>query len=68
MKPKNKFSIFFEWLLEKLGIIKTYEISKEEMCKNARDICNKNCKMCAWNTEEYEPDDWDSLSNAERDH
>ncbi len=52
MKRKNIFIRFFEWLLKKLGIIKTYEISKEEMCKNARNICNKNCKMCAWNTEE----------------
>ncbi len=68
MKRKNIFIRFFEWLLKKLGIIKTYEISKEEMCKNARNICNKNCKMCAWNTEEDEPDDWDSLANAERDH
>ena len=52
MEPKSKFSIFLEWLLKKLGIIETYEISKEEMCKNARDICDKNCKMCAWNTED----------------
>ena len=52
MKPKSKFSIFLEWLLEKLGIIETYEISKEEMCKNAGDICDKNCEMCAWNTDE----------------
>lgn len=52
MKPKSKFSIFLEWLLEKLGIIETYEISKEEMCKNARNTCDKNCDMCAWNTDE----------------
>lgn len=68
MIKKNIFVRFLEWFLEKIGIIKTYEISKEEMCKNARDICDKNCKMCAWNTEEYEPDNWDSLANAERDH
>lgn len=69
MKRKNIFVRFLEWLLEKLGIIETYEISKEEMCKNASDICDKNCEMCAWNTKDkYEPDDWDSLANAERDH
>ena len=51
MKQKNIFVRFFEWLLEKLGIIETYEISKEEMCKNARDICDKNCEMCAWKPE-----------------
>ena len=48
MKQKNIFIRFLEWLLEKLGIIETYEISKEEMCKNARNICDKNCEMCAW--------------------
>lgn len=51
MKPKSKFSIFLNWLLEKLGIIETYEISKEEMCKNARNMCDNNCEMCAWNTD-----------------
>lgn len=52
MKQKNIFVRFLEWLLEKLGIIETYEISKEEMCKSARDMCDKNCEMCAWNTDE----------------
>ncbi len=51
MKQQNKFVKFFKWLLVKVGIIETYEISKEEMCKNARNICNKNCEACAWNTE-----------------
>ena len=52
MKQKNIFIRFLEWLFEKLGIIETYEISKEEMCKSVRDMCDKNCEMCAWNTDE----------------
>ena len=57
MKQKNIFVRFLEWLLEKLGIIETYEISKEEMCKSVRDMCDKNCEMCAWNTDELKGDD-----------
>ena len=57
MKQKNKFVKFFEWLLKKLRIIETHEISKEEMCKNARNVCNKNCESCAWNTRRGGRDD-----------
>lgn len=35
-------------LLKWLGIIKEYEVSKEEMCKNAQSICDYNCEHCAW--------------------
>ncbi len=35
-------------LLEKIGLIKTYEISKKSMCESAKSICNKDCKNCAW--------------------
>lgn len=35
-------------LLKWLGLIKTYEINKKEMCENAKSICNKNCESCAW--------------------
>lgn len=35
-------------LLKRIGLIKTYEISKKEMCERAQSICNKNCESCAW--------------------
>ena len=41
------------WLirfLKKIGLIKTYEINKNEMCKSARSVCNMDCESCAWNT------------------
>ena len=31
-----------------IGLIKTYEVSKKEMCESAKSICNKNCASCAW--------------------
>ena len=40
-------------LLKKLGLIKTYEISKKEMCERAKSICSGNCEYCAW----YEPEE-----------
>ena len=36
-------------LLKWLGLIKSYEISKKEMCESAKFICNGNCDTCAWN-------------------
>lgn len=36
-------------LLKLLGIIKSYEVSKSEMCKRAQSVCNKHCDSCAWN-------------------
>ena len=44
MKEENWFFRF----LRKIGIIKTYEISKSEMCEKAKNICSKNCDCCAW--------------------
>lgn len=35
-------------LLKRLGLIKTYEVSKKEMCENAKSVCNRNCETCAW--------------------
>lgn len=35
-------------LLRWLGLIKTYEISKKEMCENAQPICGRHCGSCAW--------------------
>lgn len=37
-------------ILKMLGIITRIEISKEEMCKQAQDVCNHNCEDCAWST------------------
>ena len=36
-------------LLKLIGIIKSYEVSKSEMCKRAQSVCNKHCDSCAWN-------------------
>lgn len=35
-------------LLKWLGFIKEYEVSKKEMCEQAKSICNGNCDTCAW--------------------
>lgn len=43
---------WFIKLLKWLGIIKTYEVSKEEMCELAQSQCNHHCTYCAWNTAE----------------
>ena len=47
MNDKNE-----SWLikfLKHIGIIRTYEVSKSEMCKNAQSICSHDCDNCAWN-------------------
>lgn len=44
-EKKDNFIIRF---LKKIGLIKEYEISKSEMCKNAQSVCNHNCDTCAW--------------------
>lgn len=35
-------------LLKWLGLIKTYAVSKKEMCESAKSVCNRNCENCAW--------------------
>ena len=35
-------------LLKRLGLIKTYEVSKKEMCENAKSICSRRCDNCVW--------------------
>lgn len=44
-KKKDNFIIRF---LKRFGLIKEYEISKSDMCKNAQSICKHNCDNCAW--------------------
>ena len=39
---------WFIRLLKKIGLIKSYEVSKKEMCKQAESICDRNCYKCAW--------------------
>ena len=44
---------WFYRLLKKIGLIKTYEVSKEQkadMCRMARayGVCPKNCDCCVW--------------------
>jgi len=36
-------------ILKRLGVITRIEISKEDMCKQAQDICSHKCEDCAWN-------------------
>lgn len=38
-------------ILKRLGIITEFEVSKEDMCKEAQSICNHDCEHCAWQTE-----------------
>lgn len=45
MKKESWFYKLLKWL----GLIKTYEVSKKQMCENAKPICDKNCETCAWN-------------------
>jgi len=37
-------------ILKRFGFITRIEISKEDMCKQAQDVCSHNCEDCAWNT------------------
>lgn len=43
----NKESWFYR-LLKRIGLIKTYEVSKKEMCESAKFVCNRSCESCAW--------------------
>ena len=45
MKRKSWFYRFLKWI----GVIKTHEINKKDMCESAKSTCNKNCESCAWN-------------------
>lgn len=37
-------------ILKRLGIITEIEVSKEDMCRQAQNVCNHNCEDCAWST------------------
>lgn len=37
-------------ILKRLGLIVEYEVSKEDVCKQAQSICNHDCDHCAWQT------------------
>ena len=52
MNEETCFSRLFRNLLKRLGLIKTYEVSKKEMCERAKSICSGNCDSCAWNESE----------------
>ena len=52
LEVKMREESWFYRLLKRIGLIKTYEVSKKEMCKRAKSICSKNCESCAW----YEED------------
>lgn len=44
MRKETFIYRFLKWL----GLIKTYEVSKSEMCKQAQSVCHRNCESCAW--------------------
>lgn len=48
MKKESWFYRLLKWL----GLVKTYEVSKKEICEQAKFMCNKDCKHCAWYEEE----------------
>lgn len=50
MNERKRENIFIR-IFERLGIIKEFEVSKEDMCKRAQSICHHDCEHCAWNTE-----------------
>ena len=43
---------WFYRLLKRIGLIKTYEVAKKEMCERVKAICSKSCDSCAWYEEE----------------
>lgn len=43
----KKESLIYK-LLKWLGLIKTYEIDKKEMCESAKSMCSGHCENCAW--------------------
>ena len=45
---------WFIRLLRKIGLIKSCEVSKKEMCERAKSICSGNCESCAWYEAEKE--------------
>ena len=52
MGAENLFNKVLRYALKWLGFIEDYEVTKKEMCENAKSTCNKNCEHCAWNTED----------------
>ena len=36
---------WFYRLLKRIGLIKTYEVSKKEMCERAKSICSKTVRV-----------------------
>ena len=49
---ENIFIRFLRWF----GIIRTYSVSKEEMCKQAINTCDRQCGSCAWYEREVHDD------------
>lgn len=54
---------WFRRLLKKIGLIKTYEVSKKEMCIRAvkAGVCPGCCFKCAWG--ERKDDDAEQKDN-----
>ena len=45
MKKESWFYRLLRWF----GLIKSYEVSKAEMCERAKSVCSGKCNKCAWN-------------------
>jgi hypothetical protein len=43
-----KEETWFYRLLKRIGLMRTYEVSKKEMCEKSKSICSNNCDNCAW--------------------
>ena len=52
MGAENWFEKVLRYAFMWMGLIEEYEVSKKEMCENAKSTCNKDCEHCAWNTED----------------
>ena len=51
MREESFLQRLFLKILKALGVVKTYEVDKAEMCKRAVEsgVCPKACECCAWN-------------------
>ena len=52
LEVKMREESWFVRLLKRIGLIKTYKVSKKEMCEKAKFMCSKNYESCAWYEEE----------------
>ena len=49
----NKENIFIRFL-RFIGLIEKRPVSKIDMCKQAQNICDRDCESCAWSERKEE--------------